>query len=74
MAPVLNLLLNAYGMGPPTAEHPESLIAPQAILVASIARGVLEANLPWVPVMVGAMIGAGAIGVDELRRRRGSSI
>ena len=74
MAPVLNLLLNAYGMGPPTAEHPESLIAPQATLMASIARGVLEANLPWLPVIVGAMIGAGVIGVDELLRRRGSAV
>jgi len=74
MAPVLNLLLNAYGMGPPTAEHPESLIAPQATLMAAIARGVLEANLPWVPVMVGAIIGAGVIGVDELLRRQGSAI
>jgi putative OPT family oligopeptide transporter len=74
MAPVLNLLLNAYGMGPPTAEHPESLIAPQATLMAAIARGVLEANLPWVPVMVGAIIGAGVIGVDELLRRRASAI
>jgi len=74
MAPVLNLLLNAYGMGPPTAEHPESLIAPQATLMASIARGVLEANLPWLPVIVGAMIGAGVIGVDELLRWRGSAV
>ena len=74
MAPVLNLLLNAYGMGPPTAEHPESLLAPQATLMASIARGVLEANLPWLPVIVGAMIGAGVIGFDELLRRRGSAI
>jgi len=74
MAPVLNLLLNAYGMGPPTAEHPESLIAPQATLMASIARGVFEANLPWFPVAVGAMIGAGVIGVDELLRRSGAGI
>jgi len=74
IAPVLNLLLNAYGMGPPTAEHPESLIAPQATLMASIARGVFEANLPWFPVAVGAMIGAGVIGVDELLRRSGAGI
>src|SRR5437764_14230709 len=30
MAPVLNLLLKAYGIGVPTAEHPNPLLAPQA--------------------------------------------
>src|SRR5690606_26858526 len=28
MAPVLNLLLHAYGIGAPTAEHPNALLAP----------------------------------------------
>ena len=32
MAPMLNLLLKAYGMGPATAEHPHSLQAAQATL------------------------------------------
>ena len=29
MAPVLNLLARAYGIGPPTEDHPNSLLAPQ---------------------------------------------
>ena len=32
MAPVLSLLAQAYGIGVPTAEHPNPLLAPQAIL------------------------------------------
>ena len=39
MAPVLNLLANAYGIGAPTPAHPNSLAAPQANLMASVARG-----------------------------------
>ena len=39
MAPVLNLLATAYGIGAPTPEHPNSLAAPQATLMASVAQG-----------------------------------
>ena len=39
MAPVLNLLLKAYGIGVPTAAHPNPLLAPQATLMASVAQG-----------------------------------
>ncbi len=47
IAPILNLLLTAYGMGPATADHPDSLAAPQATLMASVAKGVLGGQLPW---------------------------
>ncbi len=39
MAPVLNLLLKAYGIGVPTAEHPDPLLAPQATLMAVGRQG-----------------------------------
>ena len=40
MAPVLNLLAKAYGIGVPSAEHPDPLLAPQATLMAiSVACG-----------------------------------
>ncbi len=42
MAPILNLLLQAYGIGVPTAEHPDPLTAPQATLMASVAQGVFK--------------------------------
>ena len=47
MAPILNLLLQAYGIGAPTPERPDSLPAPQATLMASVARGVFGDGLPW---------------------------
>ena len=47
MAPVLNLLSAAYGIGPATPEHPNSLNAPQAALMASVAKGMFGGALPW---------------------------
>ena len=47
MAPVLNLLAKAYGIGVPTAEHPDPLLAPQATLMASVAKGMFGGELPW---------------------------
>ena len=73
MAPVLMLLLNAYGFGEPTAEHPNPLIAAQASLMASVARGVFEQNLPWTMVSIGALIGIVIIVLDEIQRARGAS-
>jgi putative OPT family oligopeptide transporter len=74
MAPVLNLLLSAYGMGPPTAEHPNSLAAPQANLMASVASGVLGGELPWALVAIGATTGAIIVFADELLRRSRSAL
>jgi len=73
MAPVLNLLLAAYGIGPATAEHPNSLAAPQATLMASVAEGVLGGELPWNLILIGAGIGAAIIAVDEYLRISGAS-
>jgi putative OPT family oligopeptide transporter len=58
MAPILNLLLEAYGIGVPTAAKPGSLLAPQATLMASVAQGVFKGGLPWGMVAIGAAIGA----------------
>ncbi len=65
MAPILNLLLQAYGIGARSPEHPNALLAPQATLMASVAEGVFGAGLPWGMVAAGAGIGAGIIAVDE---------
>ena len=58
MAPVLNLLAQAYGIGPPTPEHPHSLRAPQATLMASVAQGMFGGHLPWDMIVVGARASA----------------
>jgi len=69
MAPVLNLLLKAYGIGAPTVEHPNALIAPQATLMASVAKGMFGGELPWGMISIGALIGVGIILVDEYLKR-----
>ena len=73
IAPILNLLLQAYGIGVPTAEHPEPLLAPQATLMASVALGVFGGGLPWTMVAIGAGVGIVIIVIDEMLRVRGSS-
>jgi putative OPT family oligopeptide transporter len=72
MAPVLNLLLKAYGIGVPTAEHPDPLIAPQATLMASVAKGMFGGHLPWNMIAIGGVIGVAVIAWDLWLKRRGS--
>jgi putative OPT family oligopeptide transporter len=72
MAPVLNLLAAAYGIGPPSPEHPNSLAAPQATLMASVAKGMFGGKLPWDIIAIGAVIGAFTIALDEWLKSRGS--
>ena len=72
MAPVLNLLAAAYGIGPATAEHPNSLNAPQAMLMASVAQGMFGGDLPWDMIVSGGVLGALIIAVDAWLKARGS--
>ncbi|MEO1034429.1 MAG: oligopeptide transporter, OPT family [Pseudomonadota bacterium] len=64
IAPVLTLLLTAYGIGPASAENPNSLAAPQAALMASVSAGVFGNGLPWNWVWAGVVIGAVIIFID----------
>ncbi|HET6435555.1 MAG TPA: oligopeptide transporter, OPT family [Xanthomonadaceae bacterium] len=73
MAPVLNILAQAYGIGAPTAEHPNPLSAPQATLMASVAKGLFGGELPWGIIGIGAVIGAVIIALDEWLKARGAS-
>ena len=72
MAPVLNLLAAAYGIGAPTPEHPNPLAAPQAVLMASVAKGMFGGKLPWDMVAIGMAIGAAIIALDETLKARGA--
>lgn len=67
MAPVLNLLNDAFQIGS------EKLSAPQASLMMSVAKGVFGGNLPWDIISVGAGIGALIIIADQILARRGSN-
>lgn len=73
MAPVLNLLAKAYGIGVPTPEHPDPLLAPQATLMASVAKGLFGGELPWDLIWIGVAIGAAIIVCDEILKKRGAN-
>jgi putative OPT family oligopeptide transporter len=67
--PVLDLLNQAYGFpGDPNraAISAEPLPAPQATLISALARGVLNAELDWNMIGIGALVGVACIVVDEL--------
>jgi putative OPT family oligopeptide transporter len=72
MAPVLNLLEKAYGIGVPSAAHPNPLLAPQATLMASVSKGMFGGALPWGMVWTGVGIGAAIIILDETLKARGA--
>ncbi len=73
MAPVLSLLAQAYGIGAPTPEHPNALSAPQATLMASVAKGMFGGELPWTIIGIGAAVGAAIIALDEWLKAKASS-
>lgn len=71
IAPVLMLLQEAYGFaGHASAREGVALAAPQANLMASVARGVFTGDLPWGYVFVGACVAAAVIAGDLLLERR----
>jgi putative OPT family oligopeptide transporter len=72
MAPVLNMLAVSYGIGPRTAEHPQSLEAAQANLMASVAKGLFGGHLPWGMIAIGGAIGVATIILDQILKSRGS--
>jgi putative OPT family oligopeptide transporter len=67
MAPVLNLLNDAYTIGSP------GLSAPQANLMGTVAKGVFAGGLPWGIIGAGAAIAAVVIVIDWILGKRGSS-
>jgi len=73
MAPVLNLLADAYGIGVATEAHPKPLPAPQATLMASVSKGLFGGQLPWDMIAIGALIGVAIIVLDETLKARGSN-
>lgn len=74
LAPVLQLLLQAYGLGG-VGGSPGSdpLEAPQATIMASTAFGVFNRNLPWTLIGIGGGISCLVIIADQVLRVRDSS-
>ncbi|WP_275936074.1 OPT/YSL family transporter, partial [Clostridium haemolyticum] len=52
MGLTVNVLVAAYGLGT------EDLPAPQAVLMASLVKGIFTGNLPWILIFIGMAIGA----------------
>lgn len=67
MGATLYLLGDAFGFVA-DAEHPQPLLAPQANVMATVVQGVINQNIPWTPIIVGAFIALGAelLGVTSL--------
>ncbi len=70
---ILNLILEAFGFGPKTDLNPDSLAAPQATLMQSVATGVFHGGLPWDMVFIGMTIGIAIIITDKILETRKSS-
>ena len=76
LAPILDLLFQAYGLGnvfPREGMDPsQALQAPQATLMSSVADGVFRQNLPWNMIIAGALIAAVIIAIDKYLEHRGA--
>jgi putative OPT family oligopeptide transporter len=68
--PVLDMLNHAYGfLGAPGVNPARALPAPQAGLISALAQGVIQNNIDWGLIGIGALIGVGCIVLDEALRR-----
>jgi putative OPT family oligopeptide transporter len=65
--PVLDLLNHAYGFAGAAGVDPSrALAAPQAALISALAQGVIQGNLDWSLIGIGALIGVATIVLDEV--------
>lgn len=71
--PILDLLYNAYGIGgvfPRENMNPAQMLsAPQAGLMATVAKGVFSHQLDWTLIGVGALIAVACIIIDEFLKK-----
>ena len=73
IVPVLALLQAKYGIGEATGGHSHPLSAPQATLMANLAKGVFGGSLPWNLVGMGVLLGLIVIAIDARQARRKAS-
>lgn len=71
--PILQLLYNAYGIGGvfprPDMNPAQMLAAPQAGLMATVAKGVFSHQLQWNMIGIGALIAVICIVIDEFLKK-----
>ena len=71
--PILDLLNHAYGFAGAPGHHEHPLPAPQAGLISALAQGVIQHNVDWSLIRIGALIGVLVIAADEILRRSTTS-
>ena len=73
IAPVLNLLYEAYGfpgaLPRPDMDPSQALAAPQAALMTTIAQGIFSSQLAWEYIYLGMGLGAMLVIVNQLLKR-----
>lgn len=76
MAPILQILFEAYGIGgvfPRDNMDPtQSLGAPKAAIMADIAQGIFSNSLNWKMILIGAVLGIISIIIDEFLKLKRS--
>ncbi len=72
---ILQLLYTAYGIGGvfprPHMNPAQMLAAPQAGLMAAVAKGVFEKQLEWKMIVLGCLLATICVVIDELLKKRG---
>ncbi len=78
IAPVLNLLYEAYGfpgaLPRPDMDPSQALAAPQAALMTTIAQGIFSSNLAWEYIYIGLGLGVVLVIIDQLLKRNTKSL
>ena len=73
IAPVLTLLQHAYGFAGQATPAARPLPAPQANVMAAVAKGVFQGGLPWTFIFIGMAVAVGLIILNAILERRGST-
>ncbi len=73
IAPVLTLLQHAYGFAGQAAPAARPLPAPQANVMAAVAKGVFQGGLPWTFIFIGMAVAVGLIILNSILERSGST-
>jgi len=75
---ILQTTFEAYGIGNilprPDMDPLRALAAPQATLMATVAKGFFGGELPWTEIYAGVGVGVIAIIIDEILRRRHAGV
>jgi putative OPT family oligopeptide transporter len=76
--PVLNLLQHAYGFAgaplDPGMDPNKTLGAPQALLMSTLATGILAGELDWSMLGIGILVGVGLVLIDEILKRSSTTL